>query len=1180
MKVSSLFKTGLSLGLGLILLASAAVSHAQSGAGEVLIAVTGGNEKEAVVRLTSAYGKVLEKTSDNLYRVAVRPGMTAEEVIAKLAKHPDVRFVLPGTSMEVIPGSLKSVGEHIQYLKAVNHLGGRAGDEQDEVEYYESLKDYLEARVGPDGVIDPEAYIEAAKHRDAMPAAPLPGGGAGSPGDLGTDNASGYWSYVGPKNLNVPYRTYYGVRPLSGRVNAIAVDHTNSNVIYVGSAGGGVHKSTDGGVNWSPRSDSWPMLWVSSLAIDPTNPNIIYAGTGDHHGSMPYGMGIMKSTNGGSTWTNVGAVMGTGAVSAIVIDNENPNIVIATTGRGGVGTNGRVWRSTDGGTTWAVAKTTGGADLPAANWCDLDKSAKNGATARRYWAVGSGTGNIWRSTNQGLTWSQIASPVAGAHSILDVAASKRLNGMNAVYLLVPTTNQIWRADDGGATTTPTWLNITGNFPMGNAGVGATYNWSQKSYDYHITTSVSNNDPATQLSLIYVGLITLAVNVGGASNAWTDIGVTYTGSAETHNDQHCYAPIPSNPTVGFQGCDGGIFRTTLVTVGTPANAVFTPLNRYLYTTQFYAMTVHPTNTSWVMGGTQDNASPASRGDLANWANPGAGDGSFCDIQDNNPNIQYHSWQFASVGRTTDGFGATNSEITPNYGGDSVPFIAPLTLGVGTQVANLYVGTNYLWRYNGTTNSWNARIGGTAVGAGGTVRAIGVATTNQDRLYTGASSGAVYKTDNIGAASPTWLRIDTGSPSKPANWVKRVAPRPGYSYDILVGMSTLGPGNLWRCANTTAATRVWTNVSGAGATALPSVPVNAIAHDPFNTAIWYVGTDVGVFMSSDSGGTWYNATNAWGLPNVRVDDLKVYNDGTNAYLYAATYGRGIWRIALGSLALSSISMPASVTGGLTTTGVIYLTARAGSTGQNVTVSSSNTAAIGNIGSVLVGPGQSSRAFSVPTKSVAVDTNVTMTATLGAVSKTDVILVKKPTLSSFTMSTSVVGGASFLARVALNTKAPTGGFAVNVGDNSTAVWGYSNPVTVPAGSLSLVFGMKSNPVTQAVTVTGSAVRDNIVKQDTVNVLPGGFYSMSFTSKTVTGGNNCVLVISTSGPAPTGGVTVNLSSTPAGLTLPATATIPAGSSSVRLSVPTASVRANTTIRATGTWGNTTRNASITVIP
>jgi hypothetical protein len=154
------------------------------------------------------------------------------------------------------------------------------------------------------------------------------------------------WEFVGPRNYGI---VHTGASPVSGRVNAVAFDTRRPGTWYFGAAMGGVWKTTNFGDTWTPLSDQWKFLPVSSIAIDPTNPNTIYAGTGDVP-QPSYAMGVMKSSDGGSTWSAAGpGQLGSATISKVLVDPQSSKIVWATTFPG------LVWRSSDAGISWEAA---------------------------------------------------------------------------------------------------------------------------------------------------------------------------------------------------------------------------------------------------------------------------------------------------------------------------------------------------------------------------------------------------------------------------------------------------------------------------------------------------------------------------------------------------------------------------------------------------------------------------------------------------------------------------------------------------------------------------------------------------------------------------------------------------------------------------------------------------------
>lgn len=1113
---------------GLSVLVSSALARGDSPLETQLLVGTKSHSAESVAKVVANVGTVLKRDSQSgLFFVQLKKGLDPEKIESKLAKDARVLHVLPASSTIVDHSNYFSVKDHVEYLEAC-----KKGKDDESGDYYDALKFYLEDRVGPDGKVDRKAYDDATAHRGHMPAAEI--------GDH-ENVLSNKWSYVGPTNLDIPYRRYYGIKPLSGRVNAIAVDPTNSSIIYIGAAAGGVWKTTDAGVTWTPKSDTWPFMQVSSLAIDPNNHNIIYAGTGDWQGGLPYQFGIMKSTDGGNSWTNYGkADFGSYAVTKILIEPENSQNIIITTANGGTG---YCWRSVNGGQTWAQLKGVAGKPDPGwNNWTSATMGTKNSNGVRAFWIAGYGYhGLFYKSVDHGATWAQVLGPDGiGDQTMVDIAASGRTagNGPNVLFALFTASQKIYRTTTGGAT----WTDISGSgsFPAA-LGDKPQYNWSQKSYDHHIGTIPNTS---TGDDVVFVGLITVATSRIG-NGAWKDVALTYDANSLMHNDQHSFAVDPNHPNVAFLGNDGGIFKCVYdMDAGT---GTITSLNKNLGITTFYHMDAHPSNSSWIMGGAQDQATPASRGSLSSWGNVGGGDGGYCLFDKNTPATQYVTGQYLSLSKTTDGW-ATNSDISyqtgsaPNiiyWKNEPTAFIAPIALS--NDQKTLYAGTNRLWKYTG--GSWTSDLGNKTLSATDVIRCITTCPSNSNVIYTGAKDAELWKTTDAGA---TWKKMNSGLPTRT---IKVISVNPNTSADILVGLSSTGTAHLYRCSDTTVATPTFVDVDGSGATGLPNVPVNGIARDPYApSSTWYVATDVGVFMTTDAGATWKNATQPLGLPNVQVDDLKMADTG---YLYAATYGRGIWRIKVVALALSGLSMP-TTTGGGSYNGTVYLNGYSKTPGTNVSITSNNTAAAKPTSSVVTVPDGTDHAL-VPftTNPVAVDTEVGFTATYNGVSKTTYFYVKAPVASLVLLSpSSVVGGKNTTGTVYLTGKA-----AINKTVSlSSGVSGATVPssVVVPAGSSYASFPIKTYPVTLTKSGPISATL-GVTKSATLTLNKGGLISFIWNPNQIMGGATAQGRVEISGPAPSGGTTITFQQVPSQyMTMPASVTIPAGTTYTYFYVPT----------------------------
>jgi hypothetical protein len=803
-------------------------------------------------------------------------------------------------------------GEEHERERERERKGEGAGEEEAGTEYLEAHLEWLQKRAFPYDAIDQEAYVRAAALRDRMPVVTyeqlskldtaVPGLPDLTRGPLRVSGAArvtqttavARWEFTGPRYLTTPYVTYYGPAQsaTSGRVNGIAFAPSDPNTAYLAAAGGGVWKTTDGGASWVPVGDFFDTMYTNSVAVDPTDPNTVYVGMGDYHGYKGTGEvnGVMKSTNGGRTWVRLGetaAVTGTTTitrrpVSAIAIDPDDRNTLVISTGRGSQ--SGNLFRSTDGGVNWyAVGPSTG-------DWDDVEVGARDSATGRRFYYASRGGAGLFVSGDRGATWTQVRS-FGDGRAELAASAGDPLT----VYLML-SGGSLWkgvRASTDPANNTYTWTDITTGFPTGSNN----YNWSQSWYDLHLTAAwVGGRD------IVYAGAITLSA-FDASNSTWTDIGKTYTGSAVTHNDQHCVAVNPQNPAQVLVGNDGGVYRATYAG-GTTWNFQ-DRLSLMLGITQFYYADWHPTDPVRMIGGAQDNASPAAGtasrlgdgtvdprpNDLLNWDNVGAGDGAGSVINPSNPNIQYTSYQYQGLYRTTNNWSGKTTFAPPsNFSGDRVPFIGNMAIDPNDP-DYLYVMTQYLYRYRQSTNVWEERIGGGTLNSGGAVVAVAVAPGDSSRIYAGDDRGVLWMSTDRGAS---FTQIQGGTSSLPGRAITSISVAPTNPSDILVGVSGTGAGHLWRCTNTVAgAARAWQNV---GATnVLPDFPLNAVTRDPADPARkWYVATDGGVFYTPDGGASWGNMTAPLGLPNVPCTAIKAVA-GTG-YLNVATFGRGMWRIPL--------------------------------------------------------------------------------------------------------------------------------------------------------------------------------------------------------------------------------------------------------------------------------------------
>jgi len=273
--------------------------------------------------------------------------------------------------------------------------------------------------------------------------------------------STGYSQEIKPDLLK--QLKYRHIGPVGNRVSAVVGVPGNPAVCFAGAASGGIFKSVDGGVNWTPVFDSQDVQSIGSLAIAPSDSNIVWAGTGEAfiRSNVSQGNGVYKSTDCGKTWTRMGLER-SGRIARIVIDPRNPDIVLAAVMGHCYGPQQErgVFRTADGGKTWErvlfVDENTGCSDIAmdpndprilfAGMWPMLIKTWGK-------WSGGPG-GGLFKSTDGGLTWKRLQGKGLPEPPIGKVAVAVAARDSNRVYALIETKDEgLWRSDDGGETWT-------------------------------------------------------------------------------------------------------------------------------------------------------------------------------------------------------------------------------------------------------------------------------------------------------------------------------------------------------------------------------------------------------------------------------------------------------------------------------------------------------------------------------------------------------------------------------------------------------------------------------------------------------------------------------------------------------------------------------------------------------
>lgn len=668
----------------------------------------------------------------------------------------------------------------------------------------------------------------------ARPGATRPRGlPPGAPGDeMGQPTGAGpFWRSIGP--VTIPNGQTYGSSRVnvSGRVSCIAIHPTNPARVLCGSANGGVWESFDRGATWAPRTDYAATTAVGALAYDRRNPAVVYCGTGEGNWWSFLGAGVLRSTDGGTTWTQhcTTPFVGQGFYDLTVDPADSNHLLAATTGGLYVSTNGgAAWTLRRAGIAWSVVMAPAGG--PAAEILAATRAG------------------IVRSTNGGTTWTAVALP--GAPAAFDRIAVDICRANPAVAYAWGSASGapfLWRRA-GGA-----WTAI-GTPP----GVRTNQAW----YDWFVAAAP---DLDTQ---VYCGAIdTHRGTLSGG--AWTWINVSSKASGQSiHPDQHAIAFEPGAPNTVYFGNDGGLYRSP------DRGVTFQHCNNGLVISEFEYLAHHPGSARWLMGGTQDNGTARWVGAPA-WDHIADGDGGDCGVNRANPTTVFHTYYGMSPERSTASgdFGTWANIRPPVPANEGSPFYPPFEASATTgDTIAMAGGALYVSRNNGT--NWT-RL---ALPANTSGSALYI--PDADTVFVGINDGRIYRTRWNGS---TWPALAALTTPRAGAVVSDLLVDPANQNRIWATSTTVGGGRVFRSDNGGTA---WTDCSAG----LPNLPVNAVAVDNANANRVWVALDKGVFQSTNGGSSWTDFAN--GLPNSYVGDLLFHPQAR--VLRAATRNRGVWEI----------------------------------------------------------------------------------------------------------------------------------------------------------------------------------------------------------------------------------------------------------------------------------------------
>jgi len=688
-----------------------------------------------------------------------------------------------------------------------------------------------------------------------------------------------------------------GSATMSGRIAALdAVEEDGRITVFVGAASGGVWKSVNGGTTYKPVFDREDVQSIGAVAIDPSNSKIVWVGTGEAwtRNSVSVGDGLYKSTDGGENWTNVGLKDSEHIAKILVNPNDSNDVLVCALGHVWDDNDERgVYQTGDGGKTWK--KVLAGAN--GASGCAMIARSKQEPKTiyaamwdfrRQGWTFRSGGpgSGLFKSTDGGANWTEISPnnakglpPKPYGRIAVQVAPSKP----QVVYANIEAEKGrgLYRSDDGGAN----WTKLdASNFMV----------WRPFYFGNLIV------DPKDENKIFKPDLILLLSNDGGKT--------FNTVSGSDHGDFHDVWINPKNPNIVIAGDDGGLWRSE-----DGGNRWKHQMN--LPVSQFYHVSTDNADPYHVYGGLQDNSSwvgdSSYPGGVSNsrWENMYGGDGFWMFEDTSDPAYIYAEAQGGEIGRVNRYTHETRSlKPWPTYGEKKLRFNwnTPIHMSPNEK-GTIYIGAQFLFRSRDHGQSWDRispdlttndpekqkqeESGGVTIDNSSaemhtTIYSISESPKNGQIIWVGTDDGNVQITRD---GAKTWTNVVGNVSGLGKNsWVSTIEAsrfEEGTAYATF-DRHTFGDMKPY-VYKTSDYGQTWSMLPA------QESGVRGFAHvikeDSVNSSVLFLGTEFGLWISTDGGQHWaqYKGSN---FPAAPVDDLVV--QARESDLVLATHGRGIW------------------------------------------------------------------------------------------------------------------------------------------------------------------------------------------------------------------------------------------------------------------------------------------------
>lgn len=677
-----------------------------------------------------------------------------------------------------------------------------------------------------------------------------------------------------------------------GRVSRVAGVPGDPNIYYAATASGGVWKSVDGGVSWSPIFDDQPVSSIGSIAIVPSDPNVVYVGSGEANirGNVGAGNGIYKSLDGGKTWSHVWTQIG--QIGQMVVHPQNPDIAYAAVLGHAFGSNPErgVYRTTDGGKTWKqILKKNAETGASAVT---LDPSNPNIVfaglwEAQRYpWDLKSGGpgSGLYVSRDGGDTWKQITGNglPEGIWGKVGVAVAPS-DGRRVYALIEAEKGGLFRSDDGGEN----WTLASGSHEL-----------RQRAW-YYTTLTVSPANPDE----VWCPQVPLLKSIDG--------GKTFEHvSGAPHGDHHDIWIDPQNPKRIIGADDGGVYLTT--------NGGGTWIDPPLPIGQCYHVAADNRVPFHIACALQDIGTAQGPSEMLNrvgvrnsdFHGVGGGEAGWVVSDPSDPDIVYAGEYLGYLSRYDDRTGSERNvspwpENPSGHGGEDMRYRFQWTAPIAVSPHDpkvVYYGGNVVFRTADSGQTWSVIspdltrndkskqkwAGGpitgdnTGVETYDTVFVIAESPVQKDLIWAGSDDGLIHVTEDGGK---NWRDVTGTIPDIP-KWGTTGMIEPSH-FDartayLVIDAHRLDDSRpyLWK---TTDLGHTWKRLDGG----LPKdVYLHSVKEDPTKKGLLYLGTERGVAFSRDDGATWHALR--LNLPTVAVHDLVVKDDK----LVLGTHGRSMW------------------------------------------------------------------------------------------------------------------------------------------------------------------------------------------------------------------------------------------------------------------------------------------------